>query len=108
MCRGVRPVSQVSVFDRRIDFVREIGTLAPLQCLGLCMVLRKVVAFIGLLGVISALAWQHGLFDRADAASPESALRSQAQAQAEAQMPAPAAPARGDAKSATKRLHSRH
>lgn len=34
------------------------------------MVLRKLVAFIGLLGVIYALALQHGVFDRADAASP--------------------------------------
>ena len=63
------------------------------------MVLRKVVAFIGLLGVIYALALQHGLFDRADAASP-------------AALPASgrAGTARGQAevKSATKRLHSRH
>jgi hypothetical protein len=58
------------------------------------MALRKLVAFIGLLGVISALAWQHGLFDRADAASPEA--RSQAEGP----------PAKAD-KSATKRLHSK-
>ena len=61
------------------------------------MVLRKVVAFIGLLGVIYALALQHGLFDRADAATSEP------QAQAPVQ---PAAKA--DPKSATKRLHSKH
>jgi hypothetical protein len=62
------------------------------------MVLRKVVAFIGLLGVIYALARQHGLFDRADAATPVP------QAQA-----APAPPvAKAEAKSATKRLHSKH
>jgi hypothetical protein len=34
--------------------------------------MRKVIAFVGLLGVIYALALQHGLFDRASAA-PESA-----------------------------------
>ena len=69
------------------------------------MALRKVVAFIGLLGVISALAWQHGLFDRADAASPEP----HAQARSEVETP-PAqaqAPAKADSKSATKRLHSK-
>ncbi|MBS0420642.1 MAG: hypothetical protein JSR66_23235 [Proteobacteria bacterium] len=59
------------------------------------MALRKVVAFIGLLGVISALAWQHGLFDRADAAAPE--VHSQA----------PAPPQKAENKSATKRLHSK-
>ena len=61
------------------------------------MVLRKVVAFLGLLGVIYALALQHGLFDRADAAS--------ALPQADAPVP-PAAKA--EMKSATKRLHSRN
>jgi len=61
------------------------------------MVLRKVVAFIGLLGVIYALALQHGMFDRANAASPP------AQAEAPVQ-PQPKA----ETKSATKRLHSRH
>ncbi|HEY2400853.1 MAG TPA: hypothetical protein VGI23_10900 [Steroidobacteraceae bacterium] len=61
------------------------------------MVLRKVVAFIGLLGVIYALALQHGLFDRADAAS----------ALPQADAPAPPA-AKAEAKSATKRLHSKH
>jgi hypothetical protein len=61
------------------------------------MVLRKVVAFIGLLGVLYALALQHGLFDRADAAS--------ALPQADATAP-PAA--KVEAKSATKRLHSKH
>jgi hypothetical protein len=61
------------------------------------MVLRKVVAFIGLLGVIYALALQHGLFDRANAST------SVPQEQAPAQ-PAPKA----EVKSATKRLHSRH
>ena len=61
------------------------------------MVLRKVVAFIGLLGVIYALALQHGLFDRADAAP------------ALPQADAPAQPApKIEAKSATKRLHSKH
>jgi hypothetical protein len=61
------------------------------------MVLRKVVAFIGLLGVIYALALQHGLFDRANAATPV------------AQAEAPAQPAaKAEVKSATKRLHSRH
>ncbi len=61
------------------------------------MELRKVVAFIGLLGVIYALALQHGLFDRADAAT----------AVPRAQTPAQPAP-KTDAKSATKRLHSKH
>jgi len=68
------------------------------------MVLRKVVAFIGLLGVISALAWQHGLFDRADAASPEPNTQAQRETKAPIQAPA-SAPA--DGKSATKRLHSK-
>lgn len=70
------------------------------------MVLRKVVAFIGLLGVISALAWQHGLFDRADAASPEPQKQTLAQPEPEAPQQAQAQP-RADGKSATKRLHSR-
>jgi len=61
------------------------------------MVLRKVVAFIGLLGVIYALALQHGVFDRADAASPATQAEAPAQPQPKA-----------EAKSATKRLHSRH
>jgi hypothetical protein len=61
------------------------------------MVLRKVVAFIGLLGVIYALALQHGLFDRADATA----------ALPQADTPAPPA-AKAEVKSATKRLHSRH
>ena len=60
------------------------------------MVLRKVIAFIGLLGVISALAWQHGLFDRADAASPEPHTQAQ-----------PETKAKADGKNATKRLHSK-
>ena len=61
------------------------------------MVLRKVVAFIGLLGVIYALALQHGLFDRADAATSVP------------QAEAPAQPvAKAETKSATKRLHSKH
>ena len=60
------------------------------------MVLRKVIAFIGLLGVISALAWQHGLFDRADAASPEP--HTQAQPETKAPMQAPT-PAKADGKS---------
>jgi hypothetical protein len=61
------------------------------------MVLRKVVAFIGLLGVIYALAVQHGLFDRADAAAslPQAAASAQPAAKAEA-------------RSATKRLHPGH
>ena len=67
------------------------------------MALRKVVAFIGLLGVISALAWQHGLFDRADAASPE--VHSETDADIEPSTQAPAVP-KAD-KSATKRLHSK-
>ena len=62
------------------------------------MVLRKVVAFLGLLGVIYALALQHGLFDRADAATTVP------QAEAPAQPVAKAA----ETKSATKRLHSKH
>jgi len=67
------------------------------------LVLRKVVAFIGLLGVIYALALQHGLFDRANAASPGP------QAEASAAVPAPAQPQpKPEAKSATKRLHSKH
>jgi len=67
------------------------------------LVLRKVVAFIGLLGVIYALALQHGLFDRANAASPGP------QAEASAAVPAPAQPQpKPETKSATKRLHSRH
>ena len=61
------------------------------------MVLRKVVAFLGLLGVIYALALQHGLFDRADAAAPTP----------EAEAPAQPA-AKAEVKSATKRLHSKH
>ena len=81
-------------------------TRAPLM-LGLpelkTLVLRKVVAFIGLLGVIYALALQHGLFDRANAASPGP------QAEASAAVPAPAQPQpKPEAKSATKRLHSKH
>jgi len=68
------------------------------------MALRKIVAFIGLLGVISALAWQHGLFDRADAAS--AAAHSQAQTEVKAPMQAQPPPARADGRSATKRLHS--
>jgi hypothetical protein len=68
------------------------------------MVLRKVVAFIGLLGVIYALALQHGVFDRADAATTPAP-----QAQAAAQPAAPAqAVAKAEGKSATKRLHSKH
>ena len=63
------------------------------------MVLRKVVAFLGLLGVIYALALQHGLFNRADAASPVP------QAEAPAQ---PQSPPKAEVKSATRRLHSRH
>jgi len=67
------------------------------------LVLRKVVAFIGLLGVIYALALQHGLFDRANAASPGP------QAEASAAVPAPAQPQpKPEVKSATKRLHSKH
>jgi len=67
------------------------------------LVLRKVVAFIGLLGVIYALALQHGLFDRANAASPGP------QAEASAAVPAPAQPQpKPETKSATKRLHSKH
>jgi len=58
------------------------------------MVLRKVVAFIGLLGVIYALALQHGVFDRADAVA-----RDDAPAQSQA---------KSETKNATKRLHSRH
>jgi len=66
------------------------------------LVLRKVVAFIGLLGVIYALALQHGLFDRANAASPGP------QAEASAAVPAPAQPQpKPEVKSATKRLHSK-
>jgi hypothetical protein len=69
------------------------------------LVLRKVVAFIGLLGVIYALALQHGLFDRANAASPGPGP----QAEATAVVPAPAQPQpKPEVKSATKRLHSRH
>jgi len=67
------------------------------------LVLRKVVAFIGLLGVIYALALQHGLFDRANAASPGP------QAEASAAVPVPAQPQpKPETKSATKRLHSKH
>jgi len=62
------------------------------------MALRKIVAFIGLLAVISALAWQHGLFNHADAASPEAA-----EAPTQAAVPT----AKADGKSATKRLHSK-
>jgi len=65
------------------------------------LVLRKVVAFIGLLGVIYALALQHGLFDRANAASPGP----QAEASA-VSAPAQAQP-KPEVKSATKRLHSK-
>jgi hypothetical protein len=61
------------------------------------MVLRKVVAFIGLLGVIYALAVQHGVFDRANAATPE------AQAEAPAQPVAKAEP-----KSTAKKVRARH
>jgi hypothetical protein len=65
-------------------------------------VLRKVVAFIGLLGVIYALALQHGLFDRANAASPGP------QAEVAAMAAAPAQPqSKPEVKSATKRLHSK-
>ncbi len=64
------------------------------------MVLRKVVAFIGLLGVIYALALQHGLFDRANAATAATAV-------AHSEAPAQPAP-KAEVKSATKRLHSRH
>jgi hypothetical protein len=64
------------------------------------MVLRKVVAFIGLLGVIYALAVQHGMFDRADAA----ASLPQAAASAASAQPA----AKAEARSATKRLHPGH
>ena len=67
------------------------------------LVLRKVVAFIGLLGVIYALALQHGLFDRANAASSVPQVESPAVA------PLPAQPQpKAEMKSATKRLHSRH
>jgi hypothetical protein len=62
------------------------------------MVLRKVVAFIGLLGVIYALALQHGLFDRADAATT-----------LVPQVRAPAQPvAKAEAKAATQKSHPRH
>jgi hypothetical protein len=68
------------------------------------LVLRKVVAFIGLLGVIYALALQHGLFDRANAAAP-----GPGKAEVAAIAPAPAQPqSKPEVKSATKRLHSRH
>jgi hypothetical protein len=67
------------------------------------LVLRKVVAFIGLLGVIYALALQHGVFDRADAASPVP------QAESPEAVPAPTQlQPKPETKSATKRLHSRH
>jgi hypothetical protein len=61
------------------------------------MVLRKVVAFIGLLGVIYALALQHGVFDRTDATAPV----------AQADPPVQPQP-KSESKSATKKLHSRH
>ena len=61
--------------------------------------LRKVVAFIGLLGVMYALALQHGVFDRANAASPEPA--------AQAETPAPAQ-AKAEAKSVSKKGHTKH
>jgi hypothetical protein len=67
------------------------------------VVLRKVVAFIGLLGVIYALALQHGVFDRADAASPVP----QAEARTVALAPVQSQ-SKAESKSATKRLHSRH
>jgi len=70
------------------------------------MVLRKVIAFIGLLGVISALAWQHGLFDRADAAAP-APPEAQAQPQARAEQVTKPQP-KADSKNATKRVHSKH
>jgi hypothetical protein len=66
------------------------------------LVLRKVVAFIGLLGVIYALALQHGLFDRANAASPVPQAEVSAVAPASAQ-----SQSKPEVKSATKRLHSR-
>jgi hypothetical protein len=66
------------------------------------LVLRKVVAFIGLLGVIYALALQHGLFDRADAAAPGP----QTQLSPVVSAPAQSQP-KPEAKSATKRLHSK-
>jgi len=65
------------------------------------MVLRKVVAFIGLLGVISALAWQHGLFDRAEAAA-EPTAQAPAVAEPQARAQSQAKPA---TKTATNRLH---
>jgi hypothetical protein len=67
------------------------------------LVLRKVVAFIGLLGVIYALALQHGVFDRADAAYPVPQAESPAAVSAAAQPQS-----KPEVKSATKRLHSRH
>jgi len=55
-----------------------------------------------LLGVIYALALQHGLFDRANAASPGP------QAEVSTAVPAPAQPqSKPELKSATKRLHSK-
>lgn len=36
--------------------------------------MRKLIAFVGLLGVIYALALQHGVFDRAAAPSPSDAV----------------------------------
>jgi hypothetical protein len=65
------------------------------------MVLRKVVAFFGLLGVIYALALQHGVFDRADAA--QVVPRSEAPAPATAQ-----AQPKAESKAAAKKAHSRH
>ncbi len=65
------------------------------------MVLRKVVAFIGLLGVIYALALQHGLFDRANAASPEPQTEAAAPAQPQAQ-------SKLEPRSAARKSHPKH